>query len=141
MKKLLSCFAVLLVCVMLFCACSFQLGLTGEAEPHIKEMITALAAEDMGSAKALLHPKRLNDGTDEALAALAGLLNGRKLEAYVQVSINVTNSVGTGGTARTETGTVQLTFDDGTGLYLNYTYFSDKDGEGFQTFQFLVGVQ
>lgn len=138
MKKILTVTALLLVFALALSACAVDL--TPQAEPYIKQMLTALSAGDLETAEALLHPDRPDDATDAALTALADLLGGREVDSCVQVGINVHTSAGTGGTSRTESGTVHILFTDGTDLRLSYSYVSDKGGEGFATFQFLVGV-
>lgn len=138
MKKLLSVTALLLALAL--SACDMDLDMTPQAEPYIKEMLTALTAEDAEAAKALLHPDRPDDATDAALAAMADLLDGREVSSCTQVGLNVHTSTGTRGTSRTESGTVHILFTDGTDLRLSYSYVSDSAGEGFATFEFMVGV-
>lgn len=140
MKKLLSVTALLLVFVLALSACGMTIDMTAQAESHIKDMLAALTAGDLEAANALLHPERPDDATDAAMAAMIDLLDGREVDSCVQVSINVHTSTGTGGTSRTESGTVHILFTDGTDLSLSYSYVSDNGGEGFATFQFLVGV-
>lgn len=140
MKKLLTVTALVLILALTLSACGMTIDMTAQAEPHIKEMLTALSAGDLEAAKALLHPDRVDDATDGALEALVALLDGREVASCVQVSINVQTSTGTGGTSRTESGTVHVLFTDDTDLRLSYSYVSDNGGEGFATFQFLVGV-
>lgn len=140
MKKLLSVTALLLIFALALSACDMPIDMTAQAEPYIKEMLTALTAGDLESAEALLHPDRVDGATDTALAAMADLLGGREVESCVQVGINVNASTGTGGSSRTESGTVHILFTDGTDLRLSYSYVSDNAGEGFATFQFLVGI-
>ena len=140
MKKRLPVIALVLVFALALSACEMPIDMTAQAEPQIKEMLTALSAGDLEAAEALLHPDRVDDATDGALAALADLLGGREVDSCVQVGINIHTSAGTGGTSRTESGTVHILFADGTDLQLSYSYVSDNAGEGFATFQFLVGV-
>lgn len=140
MKKLLSVIALVLVIALALAACEMPIDMTAQAEPQIKQMLTALSAGDLDAARALLHPDRPDDATDAALTALGDLLGGREVDSCVQVGINVHTSTGTAGTSRTESGTVHILFTDGTDLRLSYSYVSDNGGEGFAIFQFLVGV-
>ncbi|MBQ8236525.1 MAG: hypothetical protein IJZ39_00010 [Oscillospiraceae bacterium] len=138
MKKALTVTALLLVFALTLSACAVDL--TAKAEPQVKEMLTALSAQDAEAAAALLHPDRADDATDAAIAALMALMDGREVASCVQVGLNVHTNTGTGGTARTESGTVHILFADGSDLRLEYSYVSDNSGEGFATFQFLVGI-
>lgn len=140
MKKILSVTALLLVFALVLTACGLDVDITAQAEPHIKEMLTALSAQDLEGAKAQLHPSRADGATDAAIAAMIDLLGGREVESCIQVSLHVNTSAGTKGNSRTESGTVHLLFTDGTDLRLQYAYVSDNNGQGFATFEFLVGV-
>lgn len=140
MKKLLSLTALLLVLSLALAACNLDVDITAQAEPHIKEMLTALSAGDAEAAKAQLHPSRADGATDGAIAAMIDLLGGREVSDCVQVNINVQTSTGTKGHSRTESGMVHLTCTDGTDLRLQYSYVSDNNGAGFATFEFVVGV-
>lgn len=141
MKKLLTVTALLLVFALALSACGSPAELLKpQAEPQIRDMLTALTAGDADSAAALLHPDRADGATDAAIAQMIALLDGREAISCTMVGLNVNTSTGTGGTSRTESGTVHILFDDDTDLQLEYSYVRDKGGEGFSTFQFLVGV-
>lgn len=140
MKKILSITALLLVFTLALTACNLDVDITAQAEPQIREMLNALTAGDGEAAEAQLHPSRADGATDAAIAAMIDLLGGREVESCTQVSLHVNTSAGTKGTARTESGTVHLLFTDGTDLRLQYAYVSDNNGQGFATFEFLVGV-
>lgn len=140
MKKILSITALLLVFALALTACNLDVDITAQAEPQIREMLAALTAGDGDAAKALIHPSRVDGATDAAIAAMIDLLGGREVESCTQVSLHVNTSTGTKGTARTESGTVHLLFTDGTDMRLQYAYVSDNNGQGFATFELLVGV-
>lgn len=140
MKKILTVTALLLVFALVLAACDLSIDMNAQAEPQIREMLTALTAGDGEAAKALLHPSRADGATDAAIAAMIDLLGGREVTSCTQVSLHVNTSAGTKGNARTESGTVHLTCTDGTDLRLQYSHVSDNNGEGFATFEFVVGV-
>ena len=103
-------------------------------------MLAALEAEDLDAAEALLYPDMLQGDNEEGLRAMAQLLDGRDILICTQTSVNISNNVGTDGSARTETGTVSIGLVDGTDMILDYLYFADGKGEGFMRFRLSVGI-
>lgn len=140
MKKIISLAAVVLACAVLLCACSGGLDLTAEAEPLIQEMLTALSAGDLDAAEALLHPT-MTDARG-GLEEIADYLDGRSATRCVQNSLNFSSNFSTRGSVKTESGTLQVTLEDGSVLQLTYTYESNSDGSGFTSFsvRFTLGV-
>lgn len=140
MKRILSVVFLFALCGVLLCGCTLKPELTAQAEPFVREMLDALMVEDYDTAEALLHPDMLQGSNEEALEALAGLLEGEEILICTQTSLNVSQSSGTGGSSRTETGSVAIGMTDGTDLRLDYIYLSDSKGEGFVRFRLSVGI-
>lgn len=139
MKKILTVTALLLVFALLLSAC--DMDLTPQAEPYIRQMLTALSTGDADAAKALLHPDRVDEDTGDLLRMLTDLMAGREVERCTQTGINMRSQMaGTGGAYREESGTVQVSLTDGTTLVLSYTYLSNDTGDGFTAFRFMVGI-
>lgn len=141
MKKILTVTALLLIAALVLSACGNPAEiLKAQAEPQVRDMLTALTAGEADAAAALLHPERADGATDAAIGAMIDLLGGREVISCTQVGLSVNTSTGTKGTSRTESGTVHILFSDDTDLQLEYSYVSDGSGEGFAAFQFLVGI-
>ena len=102
-------------------------------------MLTALAEDHNSEAKALMHPKAA-ENADAAIAQMNAYLSGREVGAVEQKSINVKSSAGTAGKSKQEQVVYQVTMNDGDVIYLNVLYLSDKDGEGFTSFQLVLGA-
>lgn len=136
MKKFLGFTAVFLVLALSLCACS--INLSSEAEPAVREMLSALAAEDLDAAVELLHPASRQETDRAGMEELAEFLNGRAVTAYSPEEFNIVNRVGTSD--KTETGTAKVTLDDNTTIYVKYVYETTTDGKGFTTFRISVGT-
>ncbi len=145
MKKLI-CF-VLTLAVLCSCltACSFTKNLSGafageaEATPKVKQMMTALATNNISEAKALLHPEAA-ETSDAAIEQMSAFLDGREVDSMEQENIKVNTSTGTSGKTRQEQVVFRVTLTDGAVIYLNVFYYSDKSGTGFISFQLVLGI-
>ena len=67
-------------------------------------------------------------------------LAGRKVAALNIQNINITSSVGTAGKARQEQLAYKATLEDGEVIYLNVVYLSNDKGDGFVSFQLVLGA-
>lgn len=145
MKKLV-CFS-LAVIAMLSCliSCNFTQNISGgladnaTATPKVEEMLTALANDQTEDAKALMHPQA-NKETDDAIAQMSSYLSGREVSSIELKSINVNTSTGTSGKSRQEQVDYQVTLMDGDTVYLSVVYLSNNSGDGFISFQLVLGV-
>jgi len=145
MKKLICVFLALLVSLSCLSACSFTRNMSGsfageaEATPKVEEMMVALAEANADDAIALMHPQ-IGEAADNALAQISAYLSGRKVRAMEQTSISVNTSTGTSGKVRQERVAYQVKLTDGAVVYLNVVYLSNNQGEGFASFQLVLGV-
>lgn len=145
MKKLV-CFVLTLV-ALLCCLTACNLGENmadaiadkAEATPKAEEMVTALAEGNTQKARSLLHT-RVTETSDAAIAQMVSFLAGRKANATELISVNISTSAGTSGTARQEKLGYKITLSDDTVIYLNAVYLSDNEGTGFTSFQLVLGV-
>ena len=146
MRNKLRVTALLLTLVCLLSACNFTANLydnTGnkemEAAPQIEEMLAALAAGDRDAALALYHPK-YRENFEAALDQLSGYVAGRTMSSMESASWNTTTSKGTGGTSTQESGSFRVTMEDGEVFYISAVHLTDGNGEGFVSFQIVLGV-
>lgn len=145
MKKLV-CFS-LVVFAMLSCliSCNFTQNISdglvdnATATPKVEEMLTALANDQTEDAKALMH-SQANKETDDAIAQMSSYLSGREVSSIELKSINVNTSTGTSGKSRQEQVDYQVTLIDGDTVYLSVVYLSNNSGDGFISFQLVLGV-
>jgi hypothetical protein len=141
------CISILLLAVILLSlsACNFTKNMAGamageaQATPKVEEMMSVLAQKRTEDAKALLHPE-MADRSDAAIKQVMDYLNGRKATAMEMVSIQVNSSAGTSGVMRKENLAYKVTLQDSTVIYLNVIYLSDNSGDGFLSFQVVLGV-
>ena len=144
MKK---CIAILLLAVILVSlnACNFTQNMAGsmageaQATPKVKEMMILLAQKRTADAEALMHPK-MAGRAGAAIAQVVEYLDGRKAATMEVASIQVNSSAGTSGTMRQENVAYKVSLEDNTVIYLNVIYLSDNTGEGFVSFQVVLGV-
>lgn len=145
MKKWFSMVMVLLTVIGCLTACNFTSNMSGmiagdaQAASKVENMMTALAENRLEDAKALMHPS-VAGRSDDPIAQMSAFLAGRKVTELQQTGINVHTSTGTAGKTRQESASFQLTLDDGTTIYLAATYLSNNAGEGFVSFQIVLGV-
>lgn len=145
MKRWICTFtAVALLCLL--SACSFTTNFsdsTGNSKMQtaakVEEMMTALAGDDMDTALSLMHPE-VAGNSEAAIAQMRDYLAGRKMSELNQMGVSVNTSTGTSGQTRREEATFQVIFEDETEVYLSAAYYSDNSGEGFASFQLVLGV-
>ena len=140
MKKVMCLLLVIVTVASVMTGCHLNLsssGITGEAEPIVSQMLTALSENDMETAASLLHP----DADDAGLSDIAAYLNGRTVTKFIQNGISVrAQMAGTGGKMRTEEGSMTLTLSDGKQIGLTYVYYTNSEGSGFTAFRMSIGV-
>ena len=136
--------AVLLLAVLAGCnmTSNFTDG-TGttkmEATDKVQAMMDALADGDTEAAEKLLHPI-INDEKKATLAQLGSFLDGRETVKLEQMNLKVHKSTGSSGQTRQEQANFQVELSDGTRFYLNVSYVTNPQGQGFNSFQFVLGV-
>jgi hypothetical protein len=144
MKKVICLSLVVMALIGCFASCNISqkfsdvLENMSEASPKVNEMINALAEDNVSDAVALMHPDAEN--VDAAIAQMSNYLSGRKAQSISIDGININTSTGTGGEKREEQLTCKVTLTDGVVVYLNAVYLKDKSGEGFITFQLVLGL-
>lgn len=145
MKKVLLLFTSIVLVVSLLVGCNFNTNFydhTGNTEmkaiAQVESMMEALSAGNIEGAEALLHPQRKDTLTQ--LLQLIDFMNGRNVETMEQTSVTVNTSQTATGTARQESGTFRVTLDDTTVCYLSAVHYSDHEGEGFVSFQIVIGI-
>ena len=145
MKKFI-CFSLVMILILtVLTSCNFTQTLTGAAAnnaqstPKVEAMMSALAEDRMSDAEALMHPE-VKEKSDSGISQIKLYLNGRETSGMTLQSINVTNSVGTSGKARQEQVAFKTILSDGEIVYINAFYLSNNAGEGFISFQMVLGV-
>ena len=146
MKKLLCvcvCVIMLLSCLT---ACNFHSNLndsTGitkfDAHPQIEKMLAALTAGDTDAALALMHPD-VREQADYAVAQTSEYLQGRSVVSLETVNRSVYTSKGSAGNIRQESGTLRVTMDQAETVAISVVYLTSDAGEGFSSFQVVLGA-
>lgn len=145
MKKNISLVVALLLVMCCLTACNFTSNMSGmvggemQATSKVKDMMTAMAEKRLDDAEALMHSSVASNSGDE-ITQMSDFLSGRKVTSMVQKGVNVKTSTGTGGKVRQENATFQVSLDDGSSIHLSVTYLSNNVGEGFVSFQIVLGV-
>ena len=145
MKKIICFTLVLLALLSCLTACNFTQNVSGaiageaEATPKVEEMMAVLADNNAPDAKVLLHPQ-VAETSDDAIAQMSDYLAGRKASAIELMGITVNTSTGTAGTTRQERVGYRVTLDDDAVIYINAVYLSNNQGNGFASFQIVLGV-
>ena len=146
MKKAICIVAVVMAVLCLLTACNFTsnfsdaLGMVkANSTSQAEQMMKALAEKDTEAALALLHPN-VSQAGEAAVKQMEDYFNGRKVSALKQVSINTRTVSGTSGKATQESVTFQVTLEDNTAFYISAVYLTDKAGQGFASFQLVLGV-
>ena len=145
MKKTIS--ITLLVLVLLSCltGCNFNQTITGglannaESTPKVEKMMVALAENDLSAAESLMHPQAIGKAK-AAIEQMAEYLEGRKTSSIELININVSSSIGTSGNVKQEQVGYKATLIDGSVIYINAVHRSNKDGNGFVSFQLVLGL-
>lgn len=145
MKKCICLFLAMTVLLGCLTACNFTQNLNGvsadnaESTPKVKEMMTALSQNRINDAKALMHPD-VSDGTNTAISQMSAYLAGRETKALEAMNVSINSSTGTSGKTRQENVAFKVTLTDNTVIYINAVYLSNNQGDGFSSFQLVLGV-
>ncbi len=145
MKKSISLILTIVLLAVCLSSCNFTQNLSGvlsdsaEATPKVEKMMEALALDNTEDGKALLHPASAEE-SDAALDQISDYLDGRKASSMEVTSINISASTGTAGKVRQEQVAYKVVLEDEAVIYLSVNYLSDNDGEGFASFQLILGV-
>ena len=145
MKKALCITCIILVLIGCLSSCSFTHNasgsIAGEAESATQfgEMLTALTEKRIANAEAFLHPQ-MPETSKYGIEQISAYFAGRKAISVSQVNINVKSSVGTSGKVRQEQVTYQVSLSGGESVYLSTVYLTNNSGEGFISFQLVLGV-
>ena len=133
------------VALCLLTACNFSTNFSNagsnqmQATPKVQEMMNLLAANDPAAAVKMMHPD-VAGKADKAIAQMADYVAGRKTTQLQLINFNVSTSSGTSGKIRQEKVVYQTTLEDGEMIYLSATYVSGSTGEGFASFQIVLGA-
>lgn len=145
MRRMFAVVAMLLA-VCLLTGCSFttnysdNMGKTAaESREKVENMMQALAEGDTDAALALMHPDAL-DKAGSFMDQMCDFLAGRAVAEMEQAGVRVNTSTGTAGKSRQETTNFQVRLEDGTEIYVAATYYSNNAGEGFVSFQLVLGI-
>ena len=143
MKKILCLTLALLAMLACLTSCNFniQSAITDKvtSKEQAEEMMSHLSARRMTDAVSLMHPEK-SDSSQPALGQIATYLNGRTVKKMDVVGVNFTSSVGTNGNTSQEQVSYQVTLSDGAVVYLSTVYVKSAAGEGFVSFQMVLGV-
>ena len=144
MKKTICLTLILLSMLGCLTACACNTNMSGavtevDSFPKVEEMMMVLAQNSMSDAKKMMHPQSV-ENSDAAIAQMSRYLAGREAISIEQISFNVQNSFSTSGNTMEEHATYTVTLTDGEVLYLTMVYLSDNYGEGFTSFQFVLGL-
>ncbi len=146
MSKMLRIAALGLVIACLFAGCHFTTNFsdsTGktsmQAAEKVEKMLTALVAGDIQAGMKLLHPNVAQNG-EEKLLQMSRYLFGSKIVELTLQKVAVNNTKSTSGDAIQETGAFRMELEDGTELFLSVLYLTDDVGEGFVSFQIILGL-
>lgn len=145
MKRLCAVVAMLLT-LCLLTGCNFttnfsdNVGMTSaESREKVEEMLQTLMDGDMDAALALMHPEAVAKA-ENPIAQMSDFLAGRTVAEMNQTGVRVNTSTGTAGKTRKEVTNFLVRLEDGTEIHIAATYYSDNAGEGFVSFQLVLGV-
>ena len=145
-KRICVAIALLMVmCCLTACNLNFNSNLSGaaggkmQATSKVEDMMAAMAENRLEDAEALMH-KSVANNSSNSIAQMSAFLACRKVAKMEQKGINVITSTGTSDKVRQEQASFQVELEDGTTIYLSATYLSNQAGEGFISFQIVLGV-
>ena len=143
MKKILCLTLALLAMLACLTSCNFNIqnAITDKvtSKEQAEEMMSHLSARRMTDAVSLMHPEK-SEGADKSLGQIAAYLNGRTVKKMDVVGVNFTSSVGAKGNISQEQVSYQVSLSDGAVVYLSTVYVKSDAGEGFISFQMVLGV-
>ena len=145
MKKAICLTLVILSIASCLTACSFTSNIMNvqkdkaESTPKVEEMMSAMTEKSVSDATSLLHPEA-KEKADDAIEQIVSYVNGRSVSSMELININVSSSTSTSGKMRKEQAVYQVAMDDGEIFYLNTVYVTNNDGDGFISFQLVLGI-
>ena len=145
MKKAICLTLVILSIASCLTGCSFTSNIMNvqkdkaESTPKVEEMMSAMTEKSVSDATSLLHPEA-NENADDAIEQIVSYVNGRSVSSMELMNINVSSSTSTSGKMRKEQAVYQVAMDDGEIFYLNTVYVTNNDGDGFISFQLVLGI-
>ena len=145
MKKAICLTLVILSIASCLTACSFTSNIMNvqkdkaESTPKVEEMMSAMTEKSVSDATSLLHPEA-KEKADDAIEQIVSYVNGRSVSSMELMNINVSSSTSTSGKMRKEQAVYQVAMDDGEIFYLNTVYVTNNDGDGFISFQLVLGI-
>ena len=145
MKKAICLILSLFVIVGCLTACNLTANMSGdlagkaESSSKVEKMMIALSQNNISEAKKMMHPQSA-ENSDVAISQMSTYLAGREPVSIEQVNIVVETSNGTSGNVKKEQVTYTATLTDGEVISLSVVYLSDNDGDGFISFQLILGV-
>jgi len=145
MKKAICLTLVILSIASCLTACSFTSNIMNvqkdkaESTPKVEEMMSAMAEKSVSDATSLLHPEA-KEKADDAIEQIVSYVNGRSVSSMELININVSSSTSTSGKMRKEQAVYQVAMDDGEIFYLSTVYVTNNDGDGFISFQLVLGI-
>ena len=110
-----------------------------ESTEKVEQMLQALADGDTQTALTLMHPESV-DRAEDRIDQMSDFLAGRTVTEMNRMGLRVNTSTGTAGKVRQEATNFQVILEDGTEIHIAATYCSNKAGEGFVSFQLVLGV-
>ena len=145
MKKAICLTLVILSIASCLTACSFTSNIMNvqkdkaESTPKVEEMMSAMTEKSVSDATSLLHPEA-KEKADDAIEQIISYVNGRSVSSMELININVSSSTSTSGKMRKEQAVYKVAMDDGEIFYLNTVYVTNNDGDGFISFQLVLGI-
>ena len=126
--------------VLIFCLTSCGFHLAGEltVTPKAEEMLTAISENRAEDAKAMMHPSYTEDA-NLGIEHMSGYLLGKEAEEMTAITFNISTSYGS-DKVRHETATYQVRFTNGDIAHISVDHLSDSEGEGFLSFQLILGI-
>ena len=134
----------LAILVMIFTLASCNFNVTGaisdaKSTTKAQAMMEALAENRMTDAIALMHPS-VSENEAAQLSQMSDYLDGRKASSMSIMNKNTTTSIGSAGQLTQEQVSYKVTLTDGAVIYLATIYLNNDAGEGFVSFQMILGV-
>ena len=146
MKRFFALFCAILAAVCLLTACKFttnfsdSMGITeAQCTSKTSDMLLALTKDDQDAALALMHPDA-TAGAKAGLEQIADFLDGRYVVELKQVSVQITTSSGSNGKVQREQASFKTLLADGSQMYVTVYHDTTDSGEGFVSFQVILGV-
>ena len=133
-KRIFRVTAVLLI-VALLAGCN---SLEPDPEVYTKEALSAMGAEDIEAAAALMHPSKSQTDAQNRMKGLSQYVKGRQVVKLEKVLLE------SGGFVQLkegeDRGQFHVELDDGSTFEVNYTFMENDEGVGFTNFYFSFGA-